>query len=312
MNEEPVAASPASTDHRSTGRIRRVTEGTKQRYKTTSARVTEGAMHRYRGTSAETLWNRLNSMDFINAGMVFASTLLLCFFPFMIVVNALAGRGTVGSLARRLGLNQRATADMSRVFASTHATTSAITGASWVLFVLGGVAVATALQQLYERMFDVKSRGMKDIPYRFFWLGFFVGSSFFAGWAWPGLRHSIGPVLLVVLAVVVYSAFWWFSLWVLLVGRVHWRYLIPAAVATAVFWVGMHIVFSLIFSGQVTSDYKEYGAVGVVFALMSYFIAIGVVIILGAAVGIVWRERELSFARAYVYLRRRGARPTGR
>jgi membrane protein len=161
-------------------------------------------------------------------------------------------------------------------------------------------------------MFDVKSRGMKDIPYRFAWLGFFVGCTFVAGWAWPGLRHSIGPVLLALVGLVVYTAFWWFSLWVLLLGRIHWRYLIPAAVATAVCWVGMHVVFSLIFSGQVTSDYKEYGAVGVVFALMSYFIAIGVVIILGAAAGIVWRERELSFARAYRHLRRRRAQPTGR
>ena len=31
-------------------------------------------------------------MDFINRGMLFAATLLLCLFPFLIIANALAGR----------------------------------------------------------------------------------------------------------------------------------------------------------------------------------------------------------------------------
>ena len=54
-------------------------------------------------------------------------------------------------------------------------------------------------------------------------------------------------------------------------------------------------VFSVIFTGMVTSDDKEYGSIGVVFALMSWLIAIGVVIILGAVAGIVWQGRNLSF-----------------
>jgi membrane protein len=42
-----------------------------------------------------------------------------------------------------------------------------------------------------------------------------------------------------------------------------------------------------------------------VFALMSWLIAIGVVIILGAVVGVVWRERSLSWSGALRRLRRR-------
>ena len=46
------------------------------------------------------------------------------------------------------------------------------------------------------------------------------------------------------------------------------------------------------------------GPIGVVFALMSWLIAIGVVIILGAVAGIVWWERNLSFRTALKKLRR--------
>ena len=77
-------------------------------------------------------------------------------------------------------------------------------------------------------------------------------------------------------------------------GRVHWRRLLPPALATALFFVGMHAVFSVIFSGMVTSYTQKYGSIGTVFALMSWLIAIGVVILLGAAVGLVWQERGMS------------------
>ena len=43
---------------------------------------------------------------------------------------------------------------------------------------------------------------------------------------------------------------------------------------------------------------RRYRPIGVVFALMSWLITIGVVIILGAVAGIVWQERNLSFRAA--------------
>ncbi len=257
-------------------------------------RATEAVDHRYRGTSAEHVWNRLNAMDFINRGMLFAGMLLLCFFPFIIVVNALTGRGTVSGLVRRLGLNHQAATDVGHVFASTSATSSQVTGASYVFFILGGVAAATAVQGLYENAYEVGSRGMKDFVRRLAWLAILIGASFLAGWSGPSLRRAGGPVLLGALGFVGTTLFFWFTMWFLLAGRVHWRDLVPAAVATGVFWVGMEAVFSLIFSNEIISDDKKYGPVGVVFALMSWFIAIGVVIILGAVVGMVWRERQLS------------------
>ena len=61
---------------------------------------------------------------------------------------------------------------------------------------------------------------------------------------------------------------------------------------------------SIIFFNEVISDDKKYGPIGVVFALMSWLIAIGVVIILGAVAGVVWREQGLSFSAAFKKLRR--------
>ena len=55
---------------------------------------------------------------------------------------------------------------------------------------------------------------------------------------------------------------------------------------------------------MVISNEKKYGPIGVIFALLAYLIAIGVVVVLGAAVGLVWQERGLSFTAVVSKLRR--------
>ena len=80
-------------------------------------RAAEWGKAKYAGSLAEDLWRRLDAMDFINRGMVFAATLLLCLFPFLIVVSALAGRSAAQSLARHTGLNRQAAADLGHLFA---------------------------------------------------------------------------------------------------------------------------------------------------------------------------------------------------
>ena len=144
---------------------------------------------------------------------------------------------------------------------------------------------------------------MKDIGRRAVWLATLIGVSVAAAWAGPRLRSSAGPFVLGVVAFGGLTIYWWFTMWFLLAGRVQWRKLVPSAIATGLFWIGMEAVFSIIFSNTVISDHKKYGEIGVIFALMSWLIAIGVVIILGAVVGVIWREQDLSFARALRWIR---------
>jgi membrane protein len=109
----------------------------------------EAGKQKYSGSSADALWRRLNSADLMNQGMIFAGTLLLCAFPFLIVADALAGRSAVGGLGRRLGLDRRAAGDVGHLFTSSHATLGSVTGFAWVFLVLSGFAVASSLQGLY-------------------------------------------------------------------------------------------------------------------------------------------------------------------
>ena len=238
------------------------------------------------------VWRRLNAMDFINRAMLFGAVLFLCFVPFMLVVASLAGQSTTTRLIRRFGLTGEAADATSAVFTSPSTTSAAITGLSYVLLVFSGIAVAAAIQELYERAFDLETRGMKDTPRRLVWLAILLGSAALVSWAGPTVHAAGGPVLLAVIALVALTGFWWFTMWLLLAGRVSWRALFPSALATAICWLAMSVVFNLTMSSTITSNYKKYGDIGVVLSLMSFLIAIGVVIILGAIIGVVWRLRR--------------------
>ena len=53
----------------------------------------------------------------------------------------------------------------------------------------------------------------------------------------------------------------------------------------------------MFFSAMVISDETRYGPIGIIFALLSYLIAIGVVI-LGAATGLAWHQRRSGNSQA--------------
>jgi membrane protein len=259
---------------------------------------------KYAGSWAESLWQRLDTADFINRAMVLAATLLLCVVPFFLIVTALAGGSAAADLTRRFGLSSAAAADVGRLVTSSSATSSAVTGLSWVFFVLGGLAGSTAIQQLYQRVFDLPARRGRDVVRAFVWMGLVVGLMFLATAATPGLRKN-APVLAWFVGFVAITGFFWFSMWFLLAGRIPWRGLLPCAVATGACWTGMTAVFSAVLSDMIVSYDQKYGPIGAVFALMSLFIAIGVVLILGAALGLVWTEHGLSFRGALARLRRK-------
>ena len=67
--------------------------------------------------------------------------------------------------------------------------------------------------------------------------------------------------------------------------------LLPSAIVTGVFYGGLDVFSRFYFSSTIISDSKTYGTIGAIFSIMTWFIAIGAVIILGAVAGAVWEDR---------------------
>ncbi len=239
---------------------------------------------------------RLQSADVINRGMLFAAVLLLCFVPFLLVPQSFEGRTQVSGFIRRFGPTGQAAHAVRQAFTSPSATSAAVDGLRWVFLILGGIAAAAVIQELYERVFEVQGRGFRNMPQRARVAGGCDRRDRPGGADLPRLSNAGGPALVAIVSAIGATAFWGFSMW-LLAGRLAWRQLLPSALATGICWFGMALVFRLTISRSIASDYRKYGSIGVVFAIMSLLIAIGVVIMLGAVIGLAWRERGKTRAR---------------
>jgi membrane protein len=89
-----------------------------------------------------------------------------------------------------------------------------------------------------------------------------------------------------------FGPFLWWTMHFLLARRVPWTRLLPSALATGLFAAGLGVFSTLYFSSTIISDDRLYGPIGAVFDLVSWLIAIGAVVILGAVAGALWQERQ--------------------
>ncbi|MGN6680306.1 MAG: hypothetical protein ACTHKL_21295, partial [Streptosporangiaceae bacterium] len=191
------------------------------------------------------LVRRFQAADVINQGLLVAAVLLLCFVPFLLILQSVSGRTDASGFITRFGLSGEAAHAVRQALTSPTAPSTAVSGLTWVFFVLFGIAAAGAIQELYERVFDVKGRGVRDTPRRVIWLAAALGLSFVGAWTQPWLDGVGGLGLVAIAALPSAIAFWWFSMWLLLGGKLRWRELFPSALATGICWLGMVIVFRL-------------------------------------------------------------------
>jgi membrane protein len=167
-----------------------------------------------------------------------------------------------------------------------------------LLFAFAGiVAVVASLQAVYERLFDQKHRGWRDLPRYVAWVAIVLGLLIAEGFVTRPERRAAGPVVQALTTLAVATVFFAWTMHFLLDGRVHWRLFIRPALLTAILWVALGFFSSLYFSSVIIDDSKTYGTIGVVFTFLTWFILIGSVIVLGAACGAVWQQRTTRHAR---------------
>jgi membrane protein len=244
---------------------------------------------KFEAGAAGDLWHRLMVLDIVNQSMVFAATLLICAFPFLIFLDTLQGRSFAARVTRRLGLDEQAAAQLQALF-KTNATQTPVSIGTTIILVLGAIAVASSIQALYARIYGFEPTDFHVWWRRVLWLVVTVGGVTAVNFVNGGLSGV--PVLARVLNVGIVVLYFWWGLRLLLEDRLSWRYLWPSGVATGLFWAGLALFSKFYFSQALVSSAHTYGSIGVIFVIMTWLIAAGVVVALGAVVGVVWRERH--------------------
>jgi membrane protein len=159
------------------------------------------------------------------------------------------------------------------------------------------VTVASWLQIIYERAFGQEHRGWRDLWRFLVWVFVLLGALIVEGTVDNPLRKDVGAVVRGVATFLAATIFFWWTMRFLLAGRVRWRDLIRPALLTGLLWVGFAVFSSFYFSSALISEDKLYGTIGVLFILMTWFVAVGAVIVIGAAGGAVWQKRAVRRAK---------------
>jgi membrane protein len=244
------------------------------------------------GSAAQDFLSRLGALDFANSIVLFGASLLLSVLPFIILLSSLANHRIDADLSRHIGLDSQGARIVSQLFRSSPAHSAAPVVTALILAAAGTMAVAGSLQVIYERVFGKQHRGWRDILRFLTWAGVLFGVVVTESVISKPVSAAGGPVAQGLVIYVGTAAFFWWTMYFLLAGRVPWRRLIHAAVLTALLWIGLELFSAVYFSSAIISDSRLYGTIGVVFTLLTWFIAIGAVIVLGAVAGATWDQRK--------------------
>ena len=248
---------------------------------------------RYAGSTLRLIVARLRDLGFMCSITLFGAAFLLSALPFIILMSSFADRRVEDDLSHHLGLNRQASQIVDQLFSHSGSRSTPAVVLAVVLSVIGAAGVAGTLQNDYERIFGTIHHGTGNVVRLLIWASGFCGWFMLDALISAGTRPlPVGWLLDATIGFLVTYAFFWWSLHFLLAGNVSWgRLRLPAAL-TATLWLALEGIAVLYFSSTITSDSKVYGTIGVVFSLLTWFIAVAAVILVGAVAGEVWHERR--------------------
>ncbi|MGH2853627.1 MAG: YhjD/YihY/BrkB family envelope integrity protein [Solirubrobacteraceae bacterium] len=228
---------------------------------------------------------RLAALQAVDRAVALGALAFSALFPLLIVYSAVVPLADAHDFAQqvinRMKLTGAAAQSAREVFAPSSAVTQSITIIGFVLVVASALSLARALQRLYELAYRLPAAGIRGTPWHLLWIVLIpVYASvrpLVAGIA-GGWWHIAGSLLLGAVA-------WLLTPYVLLGRRMAWRRLLPGAVIAA---VGMTALagFSLVYlPHSIASSAQQFGAIGVAFALLSWLVLAGFVLVGSAAGG---------------------------
>jgi membrane protein len=251
----------------------------------TAARVKTG--------SVGTFWSRLNAVDFMNSALMFAGLFLVCFFPFLAVVDAATGRNTQKTITDRMGLSGQAAKDVDALISAGHQTVSALSVIGAIVLVLFAIGIPGVLQAWYQKVYDqppLHGGAGRQFARKLAWVAAFLVYIWLEALIGQQTGPAGGRLLTFICEFALAVLFWWWTVHFLLFGRIGWRALLPAALATGFCLTGLAVFSLLLFAGSITSGETSYGPIGVVLVLLYYLIGAGVCLLLGAVFGQMWNE----------------------
>jgi membrane protein len=248
---------------------------------------------RFEASLAGSFFRQLRALDFASQAMLFGAGLLVSLLPFVILLSAFASQRVDDDISLRLGLDRQAAGIVDQLITSAPARADVATITSLIFVTAGMFAVASSLQQIYEKAFAQGHGGLRGWYRLLAWIVVLCVAVVLESLASRAARDApAGGWLAPLVTAALMIPFFWWTMDFLLAGRVPWSKLLPSAIVTGICYGGLGLFSRFYFSSTIIADSKTYGTIGAIFGIMTWLIAIGAVIILGAVAGAVWKQRR--------------------
>jgi membrane protein len=236
------------------------------------------------------VWDRMLEIEFIDRSVALASKAFVSFFPLVIVVASFVPESIHDSIfttvTTRLGIEGDALVTTKQAFASSQDVRRATGLLGLLLTIFFATSFVTALQRVYLRTWRrPAAKTIGEHARALAW--FIVILSTFA--VLGGLRELLGDgpqlVLFAVVSLATTSGLWWFTAWLMLMGQVRWRVLLPSGVLTAFALAAFALSATIWMPDVVTKDQHQFGFFGVALALVTWFTGAATCVLVGACAG---------------------------
>ena len=170
---------------------------------------------------------------------------------------------------------------------------ASIVGTAGLLW--SGLGLVAALQYVYDTVWQVTGRGMKDKLFGLLWLvggALLFASSFAVTSLIRALPGFLAPINILAGIALSFGLFIWTAK-VLPHRDIGFRALVPGAVFGAIGLEILKVVGSIYVPRAVASSSAMYGSIGVVFAILAWLLFFGRLIVYSATVNVVrWEEQH--------------------
>ncbi|WP_369244017.1 YhjD/YihY/BrkB family envelope integrity protein [Streptomyces sp. R41] len=247
------------------------------------------------------LMSHLVSVNVLDSATRLAAQTFLTAVPLLFVVASVAPQAVrdqfVTSVHDVFGLTGSADAQLKKVYQGDESELRQSTGVvSGLMVLISATACSRAMQRLCERAWRLPGAGARVAAWR--WIAWLAAWLVMIGLQGP-LRGGFGQGLWLGLPLLLAAevGMWWWTQHLLLTGRVPWLPLLPGALLTGTALSVLTSAAHLYVPRALNHSLDKYGSLGAVFTMLSWLIALCVVVTLCITAGAVI-AREPAMARA--------------
>jgi membrane protein len=249
------------------------------------------------------LLERVTAVGLLPSAVVLAAQAFMALIPLLIAAVALAPAGvgqTIAGVARqRLGLSGDTGEQVNHLVATRDDLRGTITVLGALVILASATSFTRALQRIYETAWELPRLGLRGSLRGLGWLLGLVAYFALLGLALklttsPAVAASALRYILVGLAAFV---LWWLTPFILLCGRVRLRALIGTGLLTAVALVIAGAVSAAVMPSFIGSNERQYGTIGVAFAIESWLVVIASIIVGSTIIGAYAAQSDSALGR---------------